>query len=344
LEDVVMLYVGLDVSRKETEICVLDAEGRRTWRGKCPSRPDAIAEVLGQRAPGAAKVGMETGPLAIWLWHGLKALGVPIECLHARHVAAAMSLRVNKTDTNDALGIAQVVRSGWYRPVAVKSMHSCRVRAILAARRQLVQVRTGLYNQIRGLLKTFGVVLGPGTGGTFERAVKSECPDDPLVRDAVDALLIAWKVAGERKVALERQMVRIAREQDVCRRLATVPGVSAITSLTFVAALDDPTRFRRSCDAGAYLGLTPKRYQSGEVDLAGRISKAGDRTARSLLFEAANALMTRVREDCALRDWGLSLAERIGSRKAKVAVARKLATILHRIWLDGTEFEAAPAH
>jgi transposase len=144
-------------------------------------------------------------------------------------------------------------------------------------------------------------------------------------------------------LALERQLVRIAREQDVCRRLATVPGVGAITSLTFVTALDDPTRFRRSCDVGAYLGLTPKRYQSGEVDLAGRISKSGDRTARSLLFEAANALMTRVRKDCALRDWGLGLAKRIGSRKAKVAVARKLTTVLHRIWLDGTEFEAAPA-
>lgn len=339
-----MLYVGLDVSQKETEICVIDAEGRRTWRGKCPSRPEAIADVLGQRAPGAAKVGMETGPLAIWLWHGLKALGIPIECLHARQVAAALSLQVNKTDTNDAYGIAQVVRSGWYRPVAIKSMHSCRVRAILAARRQLVEVRTSLYNQIRGLLKTFGVVLNPGTGGTFERAVNAECPDDPLVRDAVAALLCAWKVAGERKVALERQLVRIAREQDVCRRLATVPGVGAITSLTFVTALDDPTRFRRSCDVGAYLGLTPKRYQSGEVDLAGRISKSGDRTTRSLLFEAANALMTRVRKACALRDWGLGLAKRIGSRKAKVAVARKLATILHRIWLDGTEFEAAPAY
>ncbi|MBB5696455.1 IS110 family RNA-guided transposase [Muricoccus pecuniae] len=339
-----MLYVGLDVSQKETEICIVDAEGRRTWRGKCPSRPDAIAEVLGQRAPGAIKVGMESGPLAIWLWHGLKALGVPIECLHARHVAAALSLQVNKTDTNDAHGIAQVVRSGWYRPVAVKSMQSCRVRAILAARRQLVEVRTGLYNQIRGLLKTFGVVLGAGTGGTFERAVDAECPDDPMVRDAIGALVCAWKAAGEQKVALERQLVRIARDQDVCRRLATVPGVGAITSLTFVTALDDPTRFRRSCDVGAYLGLTPKRYQSGEVDLAGRISKAGDRTARSLLFEAANALMTRVRKDCALRSWGLSLAKRIGSRKAKVAVARKLATILHRIWLDGTEFEAVPAH
>ncbi|MBB5695977.1 transposase [Roseomonas pecuniae] len=218
-----------------------------------------------------------------------------------------------------------MVRSGWYRPAVVKSVHSCRVRAILAARRQLVEVRTGLYNQIRGLLKTFGVILAPGTGGTFERAVNAECPDDPMVRDAIGALVCAWKAAGEQKVALERQLVRIARDQDVCRRLATVPGVGAITSLTFVTALDDPTRFRRSCDVGAYLGLTPKRYQSGEVDLGGRISKAGDRTAHSLLFEAANALMTRVRKDCTLRSWGLSLAKRIGSRKAKVAVARKLA-------------------
>ncbi len=175
---------------------------------------------------------------------------------------------MNKTDTNDAHGIAQVVRSGWYLPVAVKSMHSCRVRAILAARRQLVEVRTGLYNQIRGLLKTFGVVLGSGTGGTFERAVNAECPDDPMVRDAVGALLCAWRVAGERKVALERQLVRIAREQDVCRRLATVPGVGAITSLTFVTALDDPTRFRRSCDVGAYLGLNNAVKYGGAARVA----------------------------------------------------------------------------
>lgn len=337
------LYVGLDVSQKETEICVVDGEGRRLWRGKCTSRPEAIAEALQQRAPDAVRVGMETGPLAIWLWHGLRALGVPVDCLHARHVAAALTLQVNKTDANDAHGIAQVVRSGWYRPVAVKSLQSCRIRAILSARRQLVMVRTGLYNQIRGLLKTFGVVLDAGVGGTFERAVHVQCPDDPIVQDAVNALLFAWKVAGERKVQLERRLVRLAREQDVCRRLATVPGVGAITTLTFMTAIEDPTRFRRSRDVAAYLGLTPKRYQSGEVDLAGRISKSGDRMTRSLLFEAANALMTRLRKENALRRWGIRLAARIGSRKAKTAVARKLATILHRIWLDGTVFVAGPA-
>lgn len=338
------LFVGLDVSQKDTEICVVDGEGRRTWRGKCPSRPESIAEVLRQHAPDATKVGMETGPLAIWLWHGLRTLGVPVDCIHARHVAAALSLQVNKTDANDARGIAQVVRSGWYRAVGVKSLQSCRVRALLSARGQLVSMRTSLSNQIRGLLKTFGVVLGPGKGGSFEAAVVTSCPDDPLIQDAIGALLAAWRVAGERKKALELQLVRLARGNDACRRMATVPGIGAITSLTFVTTIDDPTRFQRSADVGAFLGLTPKRYQSGEVDVAGRISKAGDRAARSLLFEAANALLTRSRTDSALRRWGLQLSARVGARKAKVAVARKLAIVLHRIWLDGTMFDPMPAN
>jgi transposase len=333
------LYVGLDVSQKETEICVVDEEGRRIWRGRCPSQPESITEALRRHAPDPARVGMETGPLAIWLWHSLRALGVPVDCLHARHVAAALSLQVNRTDANDAHGIAQVVRAGWYRAVAVKSLQSCRVRAVLSARGQLVSMRTGLYNQIRGLLKTFGVVLAPGKGATFEAAVLAGCPTDPLVRSAIAALLAAWRVAGER----ELQLVRLARRSDACRRMVTVPGVGAITALTFATAIDDPERFRRSSDVGAYLGLTPKRYQSGEVDLAGRISKAGDRAARSLLFEAANALMTRVRHESSLRTWGLKLSAKIGSRRAKTAVARKLAVILHRIWLDETEFDPAPA-
>jgi transposase len=337
------LYVGLDVSQKETEICVVDEEGRRIWRGRCPSQPESITQALQRHSPEPARVGMETGPLAIWLWHGLQALGVPVDCLHARHVAAALSLQVNKTDANDAHGIAQVVRVGWYRPVVVKSLQSCRVHAVLSARSQLVAMRTSLYNQIRGILKTFGVVLAPGKGATFEAEVLSGCPTDPLVRDAIAALLAAWRVAGERKRALELQLVRLARGSDTCRRMVTVPGVGAITALTFVTAIDNPERFRRSSDVGAFLGLTPRRYQSGEVDLAGRISKAGDRPARSLLFEAANALMTRVRHESSLRTWGLKLSAKIGPRRAKTAVARKLAVVLHRIWLDGTEFDPDPA-
>ena len=224
------LYVGLDVAQNETQVCVIDDAGGRVWLGMCSSQPESIAATLRLHAPDAARVGMETGPLAIWLWHGLRALGVPIDCIHARHVAAALALQINKTDANDARGIAQLVRSGWYRAVSVKSLQSCRIRAMLSARGQLVAMRTGLYNQIRGLLKTFGVVLPPGKGGSFETAVLKGCPADPLVQEAVGALLDAWRVVGERKTRLECQLVRLARGTAVCRRMATVPGVGAITA------------------------------------------------------------------------------------------------------------------
>jgi transposase len=232
------LYAGLDVSQRETEICVIDRDGRRIWRGRCSSDPESIAAALRMHAAGAARVGMETWPLSIWLWHGLRELGVTV--IHARHVSAALSLQVNKTDANDAHGIAQVVRSGWYRAVSVKSLQSCRIRALLTARTELVSIRTTLYNQIRGLLKTFGVVLAPGRGGTFEQAVLLQCPSDALVRSAIEALLTAWRAAGVQKQKLELHLMRLARGSDTCRRMATIPGVGAITALTFVATIDNP--------------------------------------------------------------------------------------------------------
>ncbi|UWU68007.1 transposase [Bradyrhizobium sp. NC92] len=198
-----------------------------------------IAMALREHAPDAVRVGMETGPLAIWLWHGLRALDVPIDCIHAPDVAAALSLQVNKTDVNDAFGIAQVVRSGWYRPVAIKSLQSCRIRALLSARGELVAIRTTLYNQIRGL-KTFGVVLAAGKGGTFERAVLTRCPADPLIRSAIDALLEAWRVAGERRQRLDSQLLRLTRSHEACQCMITIPSVGAITALTFTTAIDDP--------------------------------------------------------------------------------------------------------
>jgi transposase len=333
-------YVGLDVSQQQTFVCVINEGGRREWQGKCATTPEAIVAIVRQRASRAVGVALETGPLSTWLWHGLRNAGIPAVCLHARQAAAALSLQINKTDTNDAAGLAQIVRTGWCRPVAVKSLASHRLQTLLAARRKLVTMHTATYNQIRGLLKTFGVVLGPGKGGTFEAQVRAKLPDDPPVREAIAALLSVWKTVSAEKLRLERTLQRLARASDVCQRLATVPGVGTITSLCFVAAIDDPHRFRRTSDVGAYLGLTPTRYQSGEVDRSGRISKNGDRLARSYLFEAANALLTRSRIRCALRTWGLRLAKRSGARKARVAVARKLALILLRIWLDETVFSA----
>ena len=336
-------YVGLDVSQAETAVCVIDAQGKRHWQGSCRSTPQAIAQILKQRAPFAFKVAMETGPLAVWLWHSLRRAGVPIICLHARHVKAALSIQMNKTDANDAYGLAQIVRAGWYREVEVKSIESHRLRLLLAARAKLVSMRTTLYGQVRGLLKTFGVVLPAGKGSSFERLVLKGVPADGTVTMVVNSLLATWKQLTTEIRKLDRVIIKTAAVSPICRRLMTVPGVGPTTAVAYLATIDQPRRFAKSRNVGPYLGLTPRRHQSGEVDFAGRISKCGDRTMRSLLFEAAGVLLFRNKQASPLKDWGLRLVRRVGSGKARVAVARKLAVLLHRLWVDETVYRRAVA-
>ncbi len=332
-------YVGLDVSMKETAICGIDEAGERVWVGKSRTDPDVIASVLAERAAGAVKIGMETGPLAVWLWHALKVRELPIVCLHARHASAALKLQRNKTDRNDAYGLARLVRSGWYRPVAVRSLETHKLRALLITRDQLVGMGTALINKIRGLAKTFGILIAPGKGSTFERHVRSQLPDDPVLSALFESLLTLLCTVQERRQAIAKQLARVARQNRVCRLLMTTPGVGPLTAISFVTAIEDPQRFRRSQDVGAYLGLTPRRYQSGEVDINGRISKCGDRLTRKLLFEAANALLSRSSLPLALREWGAAIARRAGFWKARVALARKLSVILHRLWIEERPFE-----
>ena len=333
-------YVGLDVALQKTAICVIDAQGQRCWEGVCSSAPEILIATLRNHAPQACRVGLETGPLAVWQWHRLRAAGLPVVCLHARHAKAALSLQLNKTDPNDAYGLAQIVRTGWYREVELKSMASYRLRLLIAARARHHRVRTGLYNQIRGLLKTFGVVLGRGKGGTFERLVVERMPEDPAVQLVVEALLRQWRSLHDEVRGFDRALQRAAREDATCQRLMTIPGVGPLTALAYVATIDDPRRFRHASDVGAYLGLTPRRYQSGAVDRSGSITKAGDTMLRSLLFEAAHVLLTRRGAACELRTWGQALIARAGLRRATVAVARKLAVVMHRVWIDGTCFDA----
>lgn len=336
-------YVGLDVSQKETAICVVDGEGKRVWQGACGSTPEAIAELVRKRAPQAVKVAMETGPLAVWHWHELKAAGLPVVCIHARHAKAALSMQINKTDANDAFGLAQIVRTGWYRPVDMKSMESHKLRLLLVGRARLVSMRTALYSQIRGLLKTFGVVLIAGKGGSFERLVLRGTPRDHHVEVVIESLLSTWRYLGTEVKKLNREVERAARTNPACRRLMTVPGVGCLTSVAYASTVDEPHRFRRAKDLGPYLGLTPRKYQSGEVDHTGSISKCGDRMTRSLLFDAATVLLFRNKQSSALKNWGLKLARRAGTRKARVAVARKLAVLLHRLWTDQCVFAAFAA-
>lgn len=331
-------YVGLDVSQKTTRVCVVDEIGTVVWEGACRSTPDAIAHTVNAHAPNVKEVGLETGPLAVWHWHGLRHQGIPVVCLHARATHAAIQLQINKTDRNDARALAHIVRTGWYRPVAVKSMAVHRIRLMLTARTRVVSMRVTRYGQIRGLLKTFGQVIRPAKGASFERAVRDAMTSDQSLEASIAPLLNIWGALSQELKGYDRALARTARADNVCQRLKTTPGVGTLTALAFVTAIDDPSRFRHSQDVGAYLGLTPRRYASGEVDRSGRISKCGDRMARRLLFEAANALLTRTRTESALHLWGQTLCRRIGPKKAKVALARRLAVTLHRMWVNGTEF------
>lgn len=332
-------YVGLDVSLEETSVCVLDQSGSIVFEGDVPSRPAAIEKLLRRHAPHAVRIAFETGSLSNWLWHELRTLGFPVCCLDARHAKAALSMRMNKSDRNDARGLAEIVRMGWYREAKVKSMESRQVHAILTARAKLVDLRRDIENQIRGLLKSLGIVIGKAGTKAFPTRVAAILHEAAHLRPLIEPLLQAHSALIAQVLKYDRQLNDVAKSDQTIRRLMTVPGVGPITALAFASTVDDPSRFKRASDVGAYLGLTPRRYQSGELDRTGRISKRGDRLTRYYLFEAANVLLKVVRRSSPLKTWGLKLTKRIGLKKAKVAVARKLAIILHCIWTDGTQFD-----
>jgi transposase len=334
-------YVGLDVSLRMTALCVVDESGGVIAEGKVASEPEALGGWLREHAPAARRIGMETGPLAVWLWNGLKERGLPVHVIDARHAKAGLTLQASKTDRNDARGLAQIMRTGWFKEVQVKSTAAHLLRALLASRGMLVATRCALENQIRGLLKTFGLVLGKAGRRRFEVRLRELLAAEPRLGRLVTPLLEVRRSLVEQIQTYDRCLVAIARRHAVVRRLMSVPGVGAVTAVAFVAAIDDPSRFRRSRHVGAYFGLVPRRYQSGEVDRPGRISKAGDQLVRTLLYEAANALLTRSRQPSALKAWAEAIAARSGRKKAKVALARRLAVMLHRLWRDGTAFVPA---
>jgi transposase len=331
-------YVGLDVSMEETSVCVLDESGSAVWEGKVVSEPDAIVRALCRHAPEARKVGLETGPTSTWLWHELRAADVPVVCLDARHAQAALSMRLNKTDRNDAAGLAQLVRMGWYREVQVKQLAAHGDAALLAGRALLVRQRCELENQIRGLLKNFGLRSRVTKGRAFEQSVRALAARSAVLENVVGPLLAAWSAMCVQIAVLSRIVMQRTKGDAVCLRLMTMPGVGPMTALAFRAAVDDPARFKHSASVGAYLGLTPRRYSSGEIDRMGRISRCGDPMVRSYLFEAANIMLARSRAANPLKTWGAKLAKRAGFKKARVALARKMAVVLHRMWLDETDF------
>jgi transposase len=335
-------FVGFDVSQAETSVCVVDVVGKVIWQGKCASTLEAMAATVQRRAPLAARIALETGPMSAWHWRRLTALGLPVVCVDARHAKAALAMQLNKTDANDAVGLAQIVRTGWYREVVVKSESSHRTRALLAARAKLVGMRKELANQLRGLLKVFGHVIGAIGGEKFDARARELADGDAALSTTTEALLAARAALAVQVACLDKLLLAQARHDPACQRLMTVPGVGAITATAFIATIDDPARFKHSASVGAYVGLTPRRYQSGTIDVSGHISKSGDGLLRAYLFEAATTLLSRVQSGSALKEWGVRLAKRVGHKKARVAIARKLAVILHRMWADKAEFRPMP--
>jgi len=331
-------YVGLDVSLKQTSICVVSETGAVVREGVVDSDPQAIAAFVRSKARGAVRIGLESGPTATWLWTELKRLGLPVICIDARHAKAVLKMQINKSDRNDAAGIARIMQTGWFKEVRVKDLDSHAVKALLTSRALLVKIKRDLENHIRGLLKNLGLVIGRAKFNVFAVRTGELIEDRPELIAIVGPLLKAREAIEQQIGDLDRKILKLARYDEQVRAFMTVPGVGPITALCFKATIDDPSRFKRSRSVGAYVGLTTRRHASGEVDWSGRISKCGDAMLRSYLFEAAGVLLTRVPKWSALKAWGMRLARRNGLRKAKVAVARKLAVILHRMWIDGTEF------
>jgi transposase len=334
-------FAGLDVSLEKTHVCVLDRDGTVVHEATAPSSPAAITAAL-TAAPACTRVVFETGRMAPMLYHGLVELGVPIVCIESRQAYQALkTLATHKTDRNDARGLAQLARTGFFKPVHVKSLPAHAVRALIMARKKLVGQRVTLENQIRGLAVVFGVRLPRGLSPAFVEQVLGMSDSIPGLASAMRGLVAARQAVLGAIVAIDADMKKLVRASDACRRLMTIPGVGQLTALAFTAAIDDPSRFRRSRDLGSYLGLVPRRYQSGEIDYVGGISKVGDRRVRTLLYEAANVMLTRYKGELKLKDWALAIARRSTMRKARIALARRLAIIMHAMLRHGTEFKPA---
>jgi transposase len=333
------LFVGLDVSKHSTSICIVDEKGRRVREGAAGSDPGAIAEFLSSERRRYTRIGLEAGSLATWLYEGLARAGLPAICVETRNAHRVMLARkLNKTDKNDARGLAELMRSGQYKAVHVKTAESQAHKAVLVGRKCLVAKRRDIDNAIAGLLLQLGIKARPGHAQCYSTKVAPAAAGLPAIGRVVDALVTARSALIEQIKGLDREVERLARDDEVCRRLCTAPGVGPLTALTYRSAIDLPERFARSRDVGVHLSLTPRTRQSGASERRGRISKCGDGGARAALYLAAFNVIRAGAKPSHLRTWGIALMERIGRRKATVAVARRLAVILHKMWLTGTDF------
>ena len=306
--------------------------GIESLRASC----DTVLVILNDTTSSGSE--LEAGPLSQWLFSALAEAGLPVICVETRHMRAVLKAQINKTDRNDARGMAQMMRVGLYRPVHVKTLRSQKLRMLLTHRKLLQSKAIAIDNDLRGTLRNFGLKVGMVGKVKFEARIKELVENLPDLAGLVEPLLVVRRVLREQFVIQHRRLLAIVRDDEVCRRLMTVPGVGPVVALTYRATVDVPARFRNSKAVGAVFGLTCSKYQSGESERSGRISRCGDEMMRVMLYEAAQSMLLHSKKWSWLKAWAMQIARRRGMKKAIVALARRLAVIMHRIWVDGTEF------
>jgi transposase len=332
-------FAGLDVSVKQTSVCIVDDTGRMVREVKVASEPEALLAVLANPLYRFKRIGLEAGPLSQWFFSALAEAGLAVICVETRHMRAVLQAQINKTDRNDARGIAQMMRAGLYRPVHVKTLRSQKLRMLLTHRKLLQSKAIAIDNDLRGTLRNFGLKVGMVGALKFEARIKELVENLPDLAELVEPMLIVRRTLREQIGILHGRLLAIVRNDDVCRRLMTVPGVGPVVALTYRATVDVPARFRTSKAVGAVFGLTPSKYQSGEINRSGAISRCGDEMMRAMLYEAAHIMLVRLAKWSWLKAWAMKIARQRGIKKAIVALARRLAVIMHRIWVvDGSEF------
>ena len=331
-------FAGLDVSVNETSVCIVDDAGRIVREVKVASEAGALLAALKNGGYHFKRIGLEAGPLSQWLYSALGEANLPVICVETRHMRAVLKAQINKTDRNDARGIAQMMRAGLYRPVHVKTLRSQKLRMLLTHRKLLQSKAIAIENDLRGTLRNFGLKVGMVGTARFEARIRELVENLPDLAVLVEPLLMVRRILREQVAVLHRRLLAIVRDDAVCRRLMTIPGVGPVVALTYRATVDVPARFRNSRAVGAVFGLTPCKYQSGESDYTGGISKCGDAMMRVMLYEAAQIMLVRSTRWSWLKAWAMQIARRRGVKKAIVALARRLAVIMHRIWIDGTKF------
>jgi transposase len=332
-------YAGIDVSLECSSVCVVDAGGKIVREGKVASEPEALIDYFGMLRLAVVRIGLEAGPLSQWLYAAMKEAGLAVELLETRHVRDAFKAMPVKSDRNDARGIAQLMRLGWFRPVHCKSLAAQELRAMLTARKLIQSKLRDVENSLRGILRGFGLKVGHTTARSFAVRIRELVEGQANLATIAQALLAVHAVLLREFNGFERRVRTMAREHVKARLLMTTPAVGPIVALTYAGAIDDPARFKSSKQAGAHFGLTPKKYQSGQTDVTGRISKIGDAAVREALYQAAHVMLTKPVKGCPqLKSWAMRIARRAGMRKAKVALARKLAVVMHRMLADDKPF------